>query len=245
MEIGDYAYVEARLASLEAQLRKAGGSREAYFMLYSGLSNLVDFLPGDAKPFVEWWIMKNDFENIKDAAAQILGNIRYRFPKPFIKVRMEALLNPVRDKDMQSLLDFLSNVFDGFRKEDFESLIKYSDFALHLDRFYFKQFSNFLPKKPNDDLARRLIATKVDLLNLKLLKRVEDLERFFLPYGFLSIEDIMDNLRLSEKMFELYGARDRDELENYYYNLCSNYDSEFASLMGFIISQERLIEKGM
>ncbi|MBO3833239.1 MAG: hypothetical protein FGF51_07690 [Candidatus Brockarchaeota archaeon] len=81
-------------------------------------------------------------------------------------------------------------------------------------------------------------------MNLKLLKRVKNLKRFFLPCGFLSIEDVMNEKKLAERMFELYGVKNRNSLQNYYCNICRNYDSEFAEIMGFIISHECLIEKG-
>ncbi|MBO3799061.1 MAG: V-type ATPase subunit [Thermoproteota archaeon] len=245
LKIGDYAYVEARLTSLDAQLRSAKNREEACSMLYSGLSNLTDFLPGDVRPFVEWWILRNDLENIKDAAAQILGSIRYGFSRPFLRIRKETLSALVNNRDMVGLMDFLSKVFDGIRKEDFENLDCYGCFASSLDKFYFQRFSDFLPGKPDGELARMLVAVKVDLLNLRLLKRVKDLKRFFIPCGFLSIEDIANERKLDERMFELYGVRDRSGLQNYYRDICRNYDSGFAGLMGFIISHELLIEKGV
>lgn len=244
LEIGDYAYIEARLTSLDTQFCSAKSREEACSIFYLGLSNLAGFLPEDVRPFVEWWILRNDFENVKDVAAQILGGIRYRFSRPFLKIKGEMLSDLANTNSMEGLLDFLSKIFDGIRKEDFENLNSYSCFAFNLDKFYFQRFSFILPKRPDGELARMLVAAKVDLLNLKLLKRVKNLKRFFLPCGFLSIEDVMNEKKLAERMFELYGVRNRNSLQNYYRNICRNYDSEFAEIMGFIISHECLIEKG-
>jgi len=243
LETGNYSYVETRLTFLDTRLRSAEGERERLSILYSGLLNLIDFLPEDARPFVEWWILRNDFENIKDAIAQILGGVRYEFSRPFIRIRKERLLDIVSNGDITGLLGLLSDTFDGMRREDFENLVSYSDFASNIDKFYFSWFSNILPKKPDDELAKMLVAVKVDLLNLRLLKRVSDFERFFIPCGLLSVKDLMNEQKLAERMFELYGVRDRISFQNYYRSICKNYDSGFAGLMDFIVSHECMIGK--
>jgi len=244
LEIGSYSYVETRLAFLDAQFRSADNDRDRVFTLYLGLSNLIDYLPEDVKPFVEWWILKNDFENVKDAIAQMLGDIRYGFSRPFIRIKKETLLSLIISRDLTGLLDLLSSFYEGIRKEDFENLSSYSEFAFNLDKSYFQWFDNILPKRPDDELAKKLVTTRVDLLNLKLLKRVTDFKRFFIPYGLLSIEDIMNEQRLGERMFELYGVRDRVDLQNYYRNICKSYSSGFAGIMDFIVSHECMIGKG-
>ena len=244
MKAGNYSYIEARLSFLDVQFRSARDEKDKISILYSGLADLTDYLPEDSRPFIEWWILRNDFENIKDAIAQILGDIRYGFSRPFIRIKKEILINLVINRDINGLLDFLSSAFDGIRKEDFENLASYSDFALNLDRFYFQWFNNILPKKPDDELARMLVAIRVDLLNLRLLKRVTNLKRFFIPCGLLSAEDIANTQKLNERIFELYGVRDRTGLQNYYRSICKNYDSGFASIMDFIISHELMIGKG-
>lgn len=236
MEIGDYAYVETRLASLEVELA-AKERREARFTLYSGLSNLIEFLPAKVKPFVEWWILRNDFENVKDAVAQMLGGVQYGFSRPFIRIERGALIGVVKSRNMHDLLDLLSSVFEDFKKEAFENLTSYNEIAFNLDKFYFENFNDRLPKS-DEELARRLVALRADLLNLRLLKRVRDLKRFFLPYGLLSVNDIRDEEMLSERLFELYGVRSVDELKSYYRSICMNYGSAFAGVMSFIMLHE-------
>jgi len=241
LETGNYAYVEARLTFLEAELSAKEG-KEARFTLYSGLSSLIDFLPTKVKAFVEWWIMRNDFENVKDAAAQILGGFKYEFSRPFIKVRREALLNLVGNRNMHGLFELLSSISEDFASRAFEGSATYSDFAFNLDRLYFEGFNNRFPKRPDGELARMLVALRIDLLNLNLFKRVRDLGRFFLPYGFLSVNDMRDENTLSEKLFELYGVKNVDELKSYYRGICMSHGSGFSNLMGFIILHEYSIE---
>jgi len=245
LEVGDYAYINARLTALEVELYSARTRRDAYSIFYSRLSNLISFFPDKIRPFVEWWIMKVDFENIKDVAAQIFGDIRYDISRPFIKLRKETLLNVARSKDFSSFLDILSNNLENFKKSSFESLRNYSDFALSLDKYYFESFNGRLPNEPDVELAKKLVAIKVDLLNLNLIDRIKDPKKFFLPYGLLSVEDIKDKKRLSESLFELYKVSSKEELKSYLYSLCKSYDSSFASVMDFIVSHEYLIEKGV
>ncbi|MBO3801070.1 MAG: V-type ATPase subunit [Thermoproteota archaeon] len=244
LEIGSFAYINSRLTALEVELYSAKTKKDAYYILYSRLSNLVDFFPDKIRPFIEWWIIRIDFENIKDVSAQIFGDIYYSFSRPFIKLKKEVLLNAARNKDLSGLLDVLSNNFENFKKDDFEGLKNYSEFAFGLDNFYFKSFEDRLPNEPDTELAKKLVATKVDLLNLNLVDRVKDKKKFFLPYGLLTIEDIKEKKKLSESLFEIYGVSNKEDLKSYYYNLCKSYDTNFASVMDFIVSHEYLIEEG-
>lgn len=241
LEVGDYAYISARLTALEVELYSAKTKGDAYSIFYSKLSNLLSFFPDKVRPFIEWWVMRVDFENIKDVAAQIFGNVYYDISRPFIKLKKEVFLNIARSKDFSGFLDILSNNFEDFKKSDFENLRNYSDFAFSLDKFYFESFNNRLPSEPDTELAKRLVAVKVDLLNLNLIGRVKDPKKFFLPYGFLSIEDIKDKKRLFESLFEAYGVSSIEELKSYSINLCRSYNSSFASIMEFIVSHEYLI----
>lgn len=244
LEVGDYAYINARLVALEVELYSTKAKREAYSIFYSRLSNLISFFPDKIRPFVEWWIMRVDFENIKDVAAQIFGDMRYDISRPFIKLKKETLLNVARNKDFSNFLEILSSNLENFKKSNFEDLRNYSDFAFSLDKFYFESFNDRLPNEPDAKLAKKLVATKVDLLNLNLVDRVKDPRKFFLPYGLLSIEDVKDKKRLSESLFELYGVSNKEELKSYYYSLCKSYNSSFSSIMDFIVSHEYLIERG-
>ncbi|MGQ9596794.1 MAG: V-type ATPase subunit [Thermoproteota archaeon] len=236
MKTGEYAYLEVRLTSLDAKIHAVENKSEARSIFYLELLNLIDFLPEGEKTFVEWWIMRNDFENIKDAAAQIFGGIRYGFSRPFLKIRREEILHIVESGNVYGLLDFLPNTFEGFKN--------YCEFAFKVDMLYFQGFQDRFLKKPDEELTKKLVWMKIDLLNLRMLQRVDDLKRFFLPYGLLTVDDLKNNSKLPEKLFELYGVKSVEELEKHYYSFCANYDSGFAKIMGFIISYERFLEGG-
>lgn len=241
MESSDYAYIETRLAAIEVEMNSIRNKRERAMVLYSKLSQLLDYFPSSIKPFVEWWIMKVDMENLKDAFAQIIGDFSYSISRPYVKINKEYIIKYIKNKDIMGLIDFLSKFFEEFNKGKFENLRSYPEFAYELDSFY---YGNFESRYPNDrrnfELSRSIVQMKVDLINLNLLGRLKS-SRYFLPFGLLSINHFKDKQSLEKGLFEIYGVKSIEELKERYYSICNEYDSYFARIMNTIISCEKLI----
>lgn len=243
LQTSRYAYLDVRLTGLGVQLEAERDARERYVMLYSGLSELVDYLPEAVRPFLEWWMMKNDFENIKDTFAQMLGNLRYEIWRPSIRVPKDQLIGFSQTNEIDRLLDFLSRVLEDFDSHSFEGSKTYVDFAYHLDQFYYVGFASRVPSKPDNELAWKLVHLAVDAKNTNLLGRTKSPDRFFLPYGLLEVRDLLDAKRLSEVLAEQYGVRNPQELPEKMHDACSEYSSDFGKTMEFITYQEQSIRE--
>jgi hypothetical protein len=242
LQTSHYAYLDVRLTGLGAQLEVEKDARERYVMLYSRLSELVDFFPDSVRPFLEWWIMKNDFENIKDVLAQMLGALKYEIWRPSVRVPKDELVDFVQGHEVGGLLDFLSASLEDFDRNDFEGLGNYQDLAYRLDKFYYGSFASKIPSKPDDELAWKLVHVVVDAKNANLVGRTVSPDKFYLPYGLLEANDLSNLKRLQEALTDRYNVRNRKELLGILRDACNDYNSDFARTIGFITYQEHLLE---